>query len=198
MNKDILNSAVIGFIVAAILIGISGGLKITIPYIWSFLVIAPILSVIGMVVALFLRKKFPILFQGTKFLLVGGLNTFIDLGVLNLLIFVFGTATGILFSLFKGISFLVAVLNSYVWNKHWTFSSKDEGVGETGKEFVQFFLVSIGGLFVNVGTASFVVNVIGPQFGFSLALWANIGAITAAFGSLAWNFLGYKLIVFKK
>ena len=198
MHKDILNSIIIGFLVAVIFFGISGSLQFQIPYLWTILIIFPILSAIGMIIAIFLGKKFPILFQGTKFLLVGALNTFIDLGILNLLIFVFGTATGILFSLFKGISFLIAVLNSYVWNKYWTFSSHTEGVGERGKEFMQFFLVSIGGLFVNVGTASIVVNMIGPQFGFSLALWANIGAIAAAFTSLAWNFIGYKLIVFKK
>lgn len=198
MNKDILNSGVIGFIVAAILVGISGGLEITIPYIWSLLVIFPILSVIGMSVALFLGKKFPILIQAAKFLLVGGLNTIIDLGVLNLLIFVFGATVGILFSFFKGISFIVAVLNSYVWNKYWTFSSTSTDVAKSGKEFVQFLVVSIGGLVINVGTASIVVTVIGAQFGLSDALWANVAAIAAAFTSLLWNFVGYKLIVFKK
>ena len=66
------------------------------------------------------------------------------------------------------------------------------------KEFGQFFIVTLIGLGLNVGVASFVVNVIGPQFGLNETLWANIGGITAAFGVTVWNFIGYKFIVFKK
>ena len=198
MNKDILNSIIIGFLVAVIFFGISGSLGFQIPYLWTLLIVFPILSAIGMVVAILLKKRFPILFQGAKFLLVGALNTIIDLGSLNLLIFLSGITAGIFFSAFKAISFIVAVLNSYVWNKYWTFSSHPKGVGKAGKEFFQFLLVSAGGLLMNVGTAFLVVDILGPQFGFSPAVWANIGAIAAAFTSLAWNFLGYRLIVFKR
>jgi len=45
------------------------------------------------------------------------------------------------------------------------------------------------GLGLNVATASFVVNVLGPQFGMSETLWANIGGIAAAFSITAWNFI---------
>jgi len=65
------------------------------------------------------------------------------------------------------------------------------------KEFGQFFMVTLIGLGLNIGVASFVVNVIGPQFGMSETLWANVGGIAAAFGVTAWNFIGYKFFVFK-
>jgi len=42
------------------------------------------------------------------------------------------------------------------------------------------------------------VNVLGPQFGLSQEIWANIGAIIAAFAALFCNFIGYKFIVFKR
>jgi putative flippase GtrA len=51
---------------------------------------------------------------------------------------------------------------------------------------------------LNVGAASLVVNVIGPQFGMSEKLWANVGGIGAAFAVVVWNFIGYKFIVFRK
>lgn len=129
--------------------------------------------------------------QGVKFLLVGALNTFVDLAMLNLLIFLTGIASGLPFTIFKGISFLVAVSNSYLWNKHWTFRSNK-------KVFLQFLMVATIGLFLNVGAASFVVNVIGPQFGFKNQLWANIGAAAGTLVVMAWNFAGYKFFVFRK
>ena len=96
----------------------------------------------------------------------------------------------------------MAVVNSYVWNKYWSFALESTAAAilrpkkELAQEIVQFFVVSAFGFAINVGTASIVVNAIGPQFGFSQELWANVGAIVAAFISFLWNFLGYKLIVF--
>jgi len=137
----------------------------------------------------------PIIKQAMKFILVGILNTLIDLGVLNLLIWLSGIAAGPFYSVFKGISFVAAVINSYLLNKFWTFRKKE--TGGVKREFSQFFIVSVIGFGINVGVASLVVNVIGPQFGISVKLWANIGAVCATFVSMIWNFLGYKFIVFK-
>jgi putative flippase GtrA len=137
--------------------------------------------------------------QAVKFVLVGGLNTLIDLGVLNLLIFTTGIASGFGYSFFKGISFIAAVINSYILNRLWTF--KGSGGDNGKKQFGQFFAVSLIGFGINVGVASLVVNVIGNPFllsGVSDKLWANVGAIAATFCGMTWNFLGYKFIVFKK
>lgn len=133
--------------------------------------------------------------QAAKFVLVGILNTLLDFGVLNLLIFASGISSGFGYSLFKGASFTVAVVNSYFLNKLWTF--KNQGEGKAKKEFVQFFIVSFIGFSINVGIASLVVNIISPQFGLGPKLWANVGAICATFAAMTWNFLGYKFIVFK-
>lgn len=138
-----------------------------------------------------------VLRQAVKFVLVGGLNTVIDFGVLNLLIFTTSIASGFGYAAFKGISFVAAVINSYFLNKFWTFKS----AGNSGKEFSQFFLVSLIGFGINVGVASLVVNAIANPFGFSGIsdkIWANVGALAATFCAMAWNFIGYKFIVFKK
>ena len=156
----------------------------------------PILSVLGIFIASFLAKKIPVLLQFAKFVLVGALNTFIDLGVLNLLMFIFSISAGWLYSLIKAVSFTCSVIHSYFWNKFWTYEQKETGV--KGKEFGKFFLVAGTGFFLNVSIASFVVNILGPQFGLSAEIWANVGAIIATICVFMWNFLGYKFIVFKK
>jgi len=142
-----------------------------------------------------LGKKFLIILQAGKFVLVGAFNTFIDLGVLNILIWISGVASGAWYSVFKGISFLIAVTNSYFWNKHWTFEKRKEAF--VPGEFSKFLAVTAIGLFINVGIASFIVNVIGLQFEVSKAMWATIGAFTATFFAWIWNFLSSKFIVFK-
>ena len=194
-KKDLVNSGVIGFIIAVIFLGIAKNTGLSIPNIAAVLFIFPVLSVIGILTASLLAKKFAILLQAAKFFLVGGLNTFIDLGILNLLIFAGGTAVGIWFSVFKGIAFVVAVLNSYVWNKYWTFNTKTQA---QGKEFIQFLLVSIVGFVINVGIASFFVNIIGAPDTMSDNIWANVSAVIATLTAMLWNFIGYKFIVFKK
>lgn len=134
--------------------------------------------------------------QVIKFVLVGILNTFIDLGVLNILIWISGTASGLLYPAFKGVSFIVAVINSYFWNKFWTFKKKETTKNQ--KEFTRFFVVAVFGIGINISVATWLVNVVGPQFGLSLKIWANVGAICATFVSMAWNFFGYKFFVFQK
>lgn len=152
-----------------------------------------ILTAAGMLVALSLSKSLPILLQLAKFIVVGVLNTLVDLGVLNLLIFVAGITLGPLYVVFKSISFVAAVSNSYVWNKYWTFESGNKDT----KEIAQFFAVSIVGFFINVGIASAIANFVSIA-GFSDQLMANVGALSGTILGLIWNFLGYKFVVFKK
>jgi len=156
----------------------------------------PVLALGGTWIAWLMGKRFLWIFQLAKYLLIGVLATIADLGILNFLMGTSGIAIGLWYSVFKGISFIVATCAKYFGDKFWAFEKMEkEGMH---KEFGQFFIVTLIGLGLNVGVASFVVNVIGPQFGLNETLWANIGGITAAFGVTVWNFIGYKFIVFKK
>ncbi|MFH1462325.1 MAG: GtrA family protein [bacterium] len=156
----------------------------------------PILAVFCLWLSWLLGKKFLWIFQLAKYLLIGVLATIADLGIMNILIVASGIASGVFFSVFKGISFIIATAAKYFGDKFWAFE-KMEKKG-MGKEFSQFFIVTFFGLGLNVGTASFIVNVIGPQFGISETLWANVGGIGAGFAVMAWNFIGYKFLVFRK
>ena|SRR3989344_3707882 len=169
-----------------LVMGIMG--EILIPFILA------VLTVVGLLTMSFLSKWLAVLWQIGKFIVIGGLNTFLDFGVLNFLMLSSGVATGAGYSGFKGISFIIAVVNSYFWNKYWVF----ESAGEKKKgEFLKFFIISAIGFGINVGIASFAVNFVGAPAGIASNLWANIGAALAVVFSLIWNFLGYKFLVFK-
>jgi len=163
---------------------------------WALIVIFPILSIACLWIAYLIGKKYFFILQSAKFLLIGTLGTLIDLGVLNILIWISGISSGLLFPVFKTISFVIANCSKYFGHKFWVFEKK-EMIGAK-KEFGKFFLVSLGGLIINVTIASLIVNLIKPQFGLSETIWANIGGIVAALVTVIWNFLGYKFLVFKK
>lgn len=198
-KTDVIAPLIIGEAIALIFLGASRFLNlpdIVIKLGRYFPIVLPLLSLFGVFVARLLGKKIPVLFQLAKFVLVGALNTFVDLGILNLLMIIFAVSAGWLYSIFKATSFICSVINSYFWNKFWTYEHKETRVG--GREFGKFFSVAGTGFLLNVGIASLVVNVIGPQFGVSSEIWANIGAFVAIICVFIWNFLGYKFLVFKK
>jgi putative flippase GtrA len=158
-------------------------------------IILPLLAALYILVGSFFKEKLASLFQLFKFLLTGSLNTFIDFSVLNFLMAFFQTTGGIYFTIFKAISFTFSAINSYFWNKFWTFEKKQ--VKKTAREFAQFYLVTFINLILNVSIATLIVAM-GPQWGLSEAIWANIGAFGGVLIAFTFNFLGYKFIVFKK
>lgn len=150
---------------------------------------------IALGVAGLIGKYIPVIFQIAKFAAVGAFNTFLDWGVLNLLIAITGIASGIGFSFFKGISFIIAAISAYFWNKYWTFDSEKKSDKE---EVGRFILISVSGFIINVGLASLIIFLFKTTTLVTPEQLANIAAACATLASLVWNFLGYKLFVFKK
>ena len=169
--------------------GLAVDLKTRIIAFVFFTILAPVALFLASLVARWIK----VVYQFAKFAAVGTLNSFIDFGVVNLLIAIFGVATGIAFSIFKAISFLFATTNSFFWNKFWTFDSKG---GDTTKQAIQFYVIAGIGLLVNVGVATLVNGARGEAV--AVNLWANFAVLCGIFASFIWNFLGYKFIVFKK
>src|SRR3989344_6239642 len=197
-KNDLKISLFIGAVAGALLLPILPNLGLELSFaerLYAGLGLA-IFTPAGYLVAYWLSRRFPVMIQFVKFGITGGLNALIYLGVLNLLISASGIASGFFYSIFVSIAFIVAVINSYLWNKNWVFKAGESGGG--GGEFIKFFLVNLVGFLINVGAASLVVNVIGAPAGVSEPLWANIGAVSAVFFTLFWNFIGLKFLVFKR
>src|ERR1035437_7656265 len=95
--------------------------------------------------------------QLARFLLVGVLNTIVDLGILNVLIWISDSNENtLLYIVFKSFSFVLAVINSYYLNKYWTFHSRTEN----RSEFIVFFIVSTVGFFLNVLVSTIVFSIL--------------------------------------
>lgn len=205
-SRDLLFGAINGLIFGALLPVVLASFKITEmpPYIMTVLFFA-VFSAIGVYTGYLLSKIKTFFFQLAKFGATGAANSAIDIGVLALLVAMFYSEATIIpsvaYAIFRIISFLLANTNSYFWNKFWSFKSKDTKKVTTKTkqttEFGKFIMVSTVGLIINV-TVSSIVNALHGYTPINPQSWATIAAIVGTIATLTWNFLGYKLIVFKK
>lgn len=202
-KKDYINSLIVGEIIALFCIVLFLTLKSEIPekflffnnIIWFSTIFFPLLGVTVVSSTSLFRERSLAVSQLGKFCFVGLSNFSIDFGILNLLIFYTGHNKGVYYSIFKGLSFLVAQGNSFTWNRLWTFGESE--TDSVIRQFLKFFTVVFFGLVINVSVASFVVNNFGDNVALSAAVWANIGALISLIFTIIWNFIGLRLFVFK-
>jgi putative flippase GtrA len=60
----------------------------------------------------------------SKFTIVGFSNAVVDIGTLNLFLWLASTRDPSVLALYNGVALLLANLNSYVWNTRWTFRGR--------------------------------------------------------------------------
>lgn len=207
-----------------------------------------------------LLTKRPVLLQVLRFAAIGALNTSLDFIILNYVSKVYGISSGLPLGLLNAVSFSVAVLQSYLWNKAWTFEQDSKsplqnairlvlvgglgaiaflavffgatkealplffllillffltfevvlwvvfGLGfkpndkNTGAQFLSFVVVSVIGLLINSAIIAVASSALAPSLSRTINPDAikNVAKALATIVSLAWNFVGYKLFVFKK
>lgn len=162
---------------------------------WYLLILLPIVCAIGLWITSLIGKFLPIVWQFAKFGLIGILNTLLDFGILNLLSYTTKVYSGGWLIVINVFSFLAANLNSYFWNKSWTFNSKTRGAVN---EFGRFLLVSVIGFVINSVILWFLTTLMKPIGGMRPQLWENAAKLVATVIYTIWNFIGYKLIVFKR
>jgi len=163
---------------------------------WILPIFFPFLSLFCLWIAYLIGKKFLFVFQLAKFILIGALFALFDLVVLNGLMKWFGITEGAKYSIFVGVSFVIATSVKYAADKYWAFEKKEGS--KVAREFIGFFIITLISGGIQVAIASLIVNVVGPMFGMSSLAWANVGKIVGITFASAWNFLGYKFFIFKK
>lgn len=114
------------------------------------------------------------LLKAAKFAIVGVANTLIDYGIFALLAQVFSIDV----YLAQVISYSCGILNSYIWNRSWTFQSENRFFGPTLVRFLALNLCMLG--------ISTLVLALFLGFGFSkLTAKACTVAVTMVIGFLA-------------
>ena len=164
---------------------------------WLLPILFPILAVFALWVSYTIGKKYLFVYQLAKFLLIGAFFAIFDLIILNLLMEEFGISkdSGLKYSLFVAISFVIATTVKYVADKYWAFEKSEKG--QMGVEFVKFFLITLVSGVIQVGVASVVFNALSSS-GMTDVVLGNVGKILGIAVASVFNFICYKFIVFKK
>ena len=197
-RKDTLIALVIGEIAALLIWPVWLNLNAFMDYWpmrWLLLLIFPALSVAALWLAALIGRRLAIVWQFAKFGLIGVLNTLLDFGVLNFLSYLTKVYSGPTLLLLNVFAFLAANVNSYFWNKSWTFSSRSRNAAA---EFGKFLIVSIIGFGINSLILWVLTSLVRPLAGVSPQIWENVAKLVATVVYTIWNFIGYKLIVFKE
>lgn len=201
-----------------------------------------------------LLQKYPVILQLARFGAIGILNTALDFLVLNFVSKTLSISSGAKLGGINVPGFILAVIQSYYWNKYWAFDTSQVSLL---KNFIRLLLVgALGALamaLVLLGSKTgalpsyylilliiYAAAELALWFGFKLsenqtektsAFWAfiavsligllinsvllslisknlslaanldlnkNLAKILATGASLIWNFVGYKIFVFKK
>jgi putative flippase GtrA len=139
----------------------------------------------------FAESKGISIFQNAiRLVLVGGL------GALAVILVLLGASKDALSLYYLILLIAFIVIEFSLWMG---FGLRMEG-GNGSSQFVRFIVVSLIGLLINSAIIVLATKVITPYLEFSINadIIKNVAKILATGVSLIWNFIGYKLIVFKK
>jgi putative flippase GtrA len=130
--------------------------------------------------------------QCLRFGLVGIVNAGIDLVVFNLLIYLFPTKNSNLLLLFNVFSYGIGAVNSFFWNKYWTFRHQQR---IDKKQVIRFAVVNVIGICCNSAIVWLVAQTLHP-FVANMFLLADTAKIAAIVVTAIISFLCMRLWVF--
>jgi putative flippase GtrA len=159
-----------------------------------FVVVVPIAWLAGVQLGYVLGSFFPPFVQFGRFVAIGFSNAMVDFGILYLGIALLPSLSTGGFSLLKAISFSIATVHSYFWNKYWAFEASASRGGT--QEAVSFAGVAIASAVVNVAVATTVVAFRPDTV--SIQLWVGVGAVAGSAVALIFSFIGFRMFVFRK
>lgn len=126
-----------------------------------------------------------------RFLVVGGTNTIIDFGLMNILSKIFGLPL----IAANTISMTVALIFSFFANKKYTFKSSDKT--RVKREMMLFLAFTLFGLYVIQNSVIWLFSQY-IHIGFLNDFWFdNLAKVVGTIPSLIWNYVTYDRFVFK-
>src|SRR5437773_7437604 len=130
--------------------------------------------------------------QVIRFGLVGGLNTLVDVLILNMLLLLFPSNSTRMILIFSAIAYSLGGVNSFLLNKYWTFGYRQR---TTWREVVRFIVTTLCG----IGWSSIILWLASNALHSILinpTIWANASKVIAISGTALISYLGMSLWVF--
>jgi putative flippase GtrA len=129
-----------------------------------------------------------------RFCLVGGLNTGIDLLILNGLLWIWPTQNTEHLLVYNSFAYAFGAINSFILNKYWTFQNRQQ---TTYGEVLRFALTTACGIICNDIILWIASSFLHPVM-INATLWANASKVLAISGTFMISYLGMRLWVFAR
>lgn len=134
-----------------------------------------------------------------KFAVVGASGSVVDFGVFNLLASVLGVNS----TISQAVSFSLAVLNNFIWNRLWTYPETRKS--SLVKPLIQFGVVNVIGL----GIRTLLFTIIEPPMismaerafpgsGYTIAIGHNVTLAILILIVMLWNYFANRYWTFKE
>ena len=136
--------------------------------------------------------RFHVFSQVLRFSMVGGLNTLVDLGILNSLLWLFPTNSTPTLLAYNSLAYSLGAVNSFLLNKYWTFGQKQKA---TRGELTRFALTTLFGIAWSTLILWLASLVLHPIL-VNTTVWANASKVIAIGGTSLISYLGMRLWVF--
>ncbi|QBD76375.1 glycosyltransferase [Ktedonosporobacter rubrisoli] len=127
-----------------------------------------------------------------RFGVVGGVNTLVDLLILNFLLFMFPTRNAFMLLAYNSLAYALGAINSFWLNKYWTFGHKQ---GQLHRELPRFAITTLCGIVWSNCIIWLASNALHPLL-LNATVWANTSKIVAIAGTACISYLGMQLWVF--
>jgi putative flippase GtrA len=138
------------------------------------------------------REHFHLLKQLTRFGLVGGLNTLIDILALNVLLLLWPTSNTLQILAYNALAYGVGAGNSFVCNKYWTFKRRQR---VSRREIARFLATTLLGMLLN-SAMLWLAGLALHSFQLNATLWTNASKVLAISATMLISYLGMRLWVF--
>ena len=148
-----------------------------------------------------LLEKFPIIYQFLRFAAIGFINVALNFLILNGISKAMGISQGWSLGAVEAVAFVFALIQSYLWNKTWTFGG-EQGVS-LWKNVLRLALVG------SVGVLSILFVLVGSKFSAppfyyfgillvflicQVVLWRAFGFHTSTTGHVGTSFLAFFIV----
>ncbi|WEG13728.1 GtrA family protein [Pullulanibacillus sp. KACC 23026] len=135
------------------------------------------------------------LIQYIKFGSIGLTSGALDLGSLNLMLWIWPTSNHLLLVVFNTFAYALAVLNSYIWNSRFTFR---EGLERSHKQRAAFIIQAVVSLLISDGVLYIATLILSIGNVIPRLLVYNIAKLLSMFLSSLASFFFMKYFVFRE
>jgi putative flippase GtrA len=132
----------------------------------------------------------------SKFSVVGFTNALVDIGTLNLFLWLASTRDPYLLALYNGVALVLANLNSYVWNTRWTFRGRAKR--RDPRQRVLFALQALANIAVSNGLFFVLIRPILIYTDVPAYLAGNVAKIVSVVVASIISFFVLRYVVFSR